>query len=181
MIIPDRVNVCGIVFNVVYIDEAKAINGGVGCGLCCSVEQIIYIFRKMGFTDATNMTSRIIDQQPDSIINTFYHEVYHAIIGVSKMDDYNTEGNAGLFSNIAVNLNKDDNLMGIFEQFKAIVTEIPEADYNKIAYVVANTKFEFNRLPKDYREVKIVVGYEDVLPDSLADEQVEESIMEDKE
>ena len=66
------------------------------------------------------------------------------------MDDYNTEENAGLFGNIAVSLNKDDNLMEIFEQFKAIVTEISEADYRKIAYVVANTRFEFDGIGEEW-------------------------------
>jgi predicted metal-dependent peptidase len=169
-------------FDIVYIDEPKAIHDGVGCGMCSSIEEKIYLFRKLGFTDSTNLTTRIIDQSVQSIIATLYHEVYHAICNTCKMDDHNTEENAGLFSNIAVNLNKDDNLMGIFEQFKAIVTEIPEADYNKIAYVVANTEFEFDKLSDDYREVKIVVGYEDVLPDrNEHDEQVEESIIEDEE
>jgi len=146
MIIPDRVNVCGTVLYVRFVDEPKMIGGGVGCGMCSMVEEIIYLFRKLGFTDSTNNTTRIIEQQVSSIVVTFYHELYHAIMGVCKMDDYNTEENAALFANIAVNLNKDDNLMEIFETFRKIVTEISDADYRKIGYVIANTKFEFDKL-----------------------------------
>jgi len=155
MIIPDRVNVCGNIFNIIMVDDAKAIHGGIACGLCSLVEEIIYIFRNMGFTDSTNNTTHIVKQSFSSIVNTFYHEVYHAIAGVCKMDDYNTEENAGLFGNIAVSQNKDNNLLGILETFRKIVTEISDADYRKIEYVVSNTRFEFDGLgdeetyPKD--------------------------------
>jgi hypothetical protein len=60
----------------------------------------------------------------------------------------NTEKNCNLFSMIALNLNKDNNLIEIFNEFKKIVTEINENDYSKLEYIVKNTKFEFETLTK---------------------------------
>ena len=146
MIIPDRVNVCGTVYDVIVTEKPTVIDNGIARGLCSNARQILYVFSKIGFTDVVLNTVAIIDQNVEMMVSTLYHEIFHAILSVLSLGEHNNEANADLFSNIAVNINKDDNLMEIFETFRKIVTEISDADYRKIEYVIANTKFEFDKL-----------------------------------
>jgi len=184
MIIPDRVNVCGIKYGVETDEKPLTVGNNSYCGLCSHFDHRIILYRYQNMIDERN-TPKTMALPLDDLVNTFWHEVWHAITETLGMIDVNTELNAQTFAMVASNLihdgNVDVDVAEVFDGFKEIVTEISEQDYRRIQYVVTNTEFEFDKLSDDYREVKIVVGYEDVFPESLADEQVEEPIMEDKE
>jgi len=153
MIIPDRVIICGTTIDVKY-EDYKYYENRILAGEYSNNEKLITICRGSKARENGKLKSKTYCVE--ELINTFYHELWHAICFMAGFEydveesSIHNELTATLFSNIAMVKNEDCNPLSVFDEFKTIVTDISEQDYRKLEYVVKNTKFDFDKLqPND--------------------------------
>jgi hypothetical protein len=151
MIIPDRVIICGVENKVVYIDHYYIDNCAIS-GRYSDGRSTITLCRSMYTREGCSLLRT--DFNTNRIIQTFFHELWHAICfsaGIDLKEDEcsssaHTEMMANLFSNIAMVNNKDLALREVFNELKTIETDISESEYRKLEYVIKHTVFEFDKL-----------------------------------
>jgi len=142
VIIPDRVIICGKIFDILYLQHDYK---GYGYGASHYGDSKIYISRAHSEYGVDNIRKEVVHTVMENV-STFYHEYLHTACRIISLE-HDNEPNCELFSLIAINLGKDFELMSVLAEFKTVVTDISEQDYRKLEYVVKNTTFEFDKLP----------------------------------